>query len=202
MFVLLRKFRSSGCHLTIRTGVASAIIGLLCTTIGGASYGAEVTDSKFYAASGTFYYWFPGLEMTAGRGPIWSGPDPLMCFKHEIWYKCDEDFEDLVLEKLRNSYNMKTDREAMARDAIQSIAFSSTGISMTWKNLTALSPDPSLAADVANASLDVFSDVGFKKRGTNSWFKTMVRADIPTNTATWKVIRQLDDLRDRWYVRP
>ena len=202
MLVLFKKIRYGINRLAFRTGVASAIIGLLCMVIGGVSCNAEVTDSKLYAASGTFYYWFPGLEMTAGHGGIWGGPDPLMLFKRDIWYECVEDFEDLVVEKLRDSYNMKTNREVMAREAIQSVAFSPTGISITWKNLTVLSPDPSLAADVANASLDVFSDVGFKKSGTNSWFKTMIRADIPTNAASREVIRQLYDLHGRWYVRP
>ena len=163
---------------------------------------AEVTDPKLYAASGIFYYWFPGLEKTAGFGPCWGGPDPLICFKHDLWNTCSEDFEQFVLQRLRDSYGLDKKRESIAGEAIQSVTFSHSGISLTWEKLTALSPDPVMAANVANASLDVLYDVGFKNHGTNTMFKIMVRATVPTNAVTIKTVRQLEDMRGKWYVRP
>lgn len=149
---------------------------------------AEVTNPKLYAASGIFYYWFPGLEKTAGFG-LWGGPDPLNCFKHDLWNKCSEDFEQFVLQRLRDSYGLDKKRESIAGEAIQSVTFSHTNISYTWEKLTALSPDPVMAADVANASLDVLYDVGLKNYGTNTMFKIMVRAEVPTNAVTTEVVQ-------------
>lgn len=59
-----------------------------------------------------------------------------------------------------------------------------------------------MAADVANVSMDVLYDVGFKKDGTNTMFTTMVRAAIPTNTVTIETVQQLENMRGKWYVRP
>ena len=59
-----------------------------------------------------------------------------------------------------------------------------------------------MAANVANASLDALYDVGFKNKGTNTMFKIMVRAAIPTNAVTIETVQQLEDMRGRWYVRP
>ncbi len=176
------------------------MLGLLFVTMT-CSCGAEVTTPKLYAASGIFYYWFPGHEKTAGFGP-WGGPDPLNCFKHELWNTCSEDFEQFVLQRLRDSYGLEKKRESIAGEAIQSVTFSHSGISFTWEKLTALSPDPVMAANVANASLDVLYDVGFKNKGTNTMFKIMVRAAIPTNAVTIETVQQLEDMRGRWYVRP
>lgn len=162
---------------------------------------AEVTNPKLYAASGIFYYWFPGLEKTAGFG-LWGGPDPLNCFKHDLWNKCSEDFEQFVLQRLRDSYGLDKKRESIAGEAIQSVTFSHTNISYTWEKLTALSPDPVMAADVANASLDVLYDVGLKNYGTNTMFKIMVRAEVPTNAVTTEVVQRLENIRGKWYVRP
>ena len=162
---------------------------------------AEVTNPKLYAASGIFYYWFPGLEKTAGRF-VWSGPDPLNCFKHELWNTCSEDFEQLVLQRLRDSYGLDKKRESIAGEAIQSVTFSRTNISITWEKLTVLSPDPVMAANVANASMDVLYDVGFKKDGTNTMFKTMVRAAIPTNAVTAEIVQRLENMRGKWCDRP
>ena len=177
------------------------MLGLLFVTMT-CPCGAEVTNPKLYAASGIFYYWFPGLEKTAGFGPCWGGPDPLICFKHDLWNTCSEDFEQFVLQRLRDSYGLDKKREPIAEEAIQSVTFSRTGISITWEKLIVLSPDPMIAANVANASMDVLYDVGFKKDGTNTMFKTMVRAAIPTNTVTIEAVQQLENMRGKWYVRP
>ena len=162
---------------------------------------AEVTKPKLYAASGIFYYWLPGLEKTAGFS-MWGGPDPLDCFKHKLWNTCSEDFDELVLQRLRDSYGLDKKRESIAGEAIQSVTFSHTRISLTWEKLTVLSPDPVMAADVANASLDVLNDVGFKKDGTNTMFKVMVRAAIPTNAVTTEIVQRLENMRGKWYARP
>ena len=165
------------------------MLGLLFVTMA-CPCRAEVTDPKLYAASGIFYYWFPGLEHKAGRF-VWSGPDPLNCFKHELWNTCSEDFEQFVLQRLRDSYGLDKKRESIAGEAIQSVTFSHSGKSFTWEKLTVLSPDPVIAADVANASLDVLYDVGFKNHGTNTMYKIMVRSTFPTNVVTIKTLKQI-----------
>ncbi|MBQ3344844.1 MAG: hypothetical protein IJG84_23340 [Kiritimatiellae bacterium] len=192
--------KAAFCARTFGVKVWLAMLGLLFVTIT-CPCRAEVTNPKLYAASGIFYYWFPGLEKTAGFA-VWGGPDPLDCFKHDLWDACSEDFEQFVLQRLRDSYGLDKKRESIAGEAIQSVTFSHTDISFTWEKLTVLSPDPVMAADVANAGLDVLYDVGFKKRGTNTMFKVMVRAAIPTNAVTTEIVQRLENMRGKWCDSP
>ena len=74
-----------------------AVLAFVALVIG---YGVSSGMSRraCYAAHGTFYYWFHGLEMTSGRGD-WGGPDPLMCFKEDLWDKRPKDFQWTVWYK-------------------------------------------------------------------------------------------------------
>ncbi len=119
-----------------------------------------------------------------------------------------QEFRDFIFstntdgKRLRDSYGLDKKRESIAGEAIQSVTFSHTDISFTWEKLTVLSPDPVMAADVANAGLDVLYDVGFKKRGTNTMFKVMVRAAIPPNAVTAEIVQRLENMRGKWCDRP
>ena len=155
---------------------------------------------KLYAACGTFYYWFYGLEKEAGFY-FWSGPHPLSCFRMDIWNKRPDNFEQRIVRKLREAYGMDASQELRAKDAIRSITFEETGISLTWNNLIVVSPDPVLAAEVANASMEVLCelDLEFQKGiRKNKMFKIMRFAEIATNIVTGEVAQRMQKQRERW----
>ena len=195
-----------------KTLVVVVLAGILMGNIGCRKESAGTQDSAssnagmtLYEASGTFYYWFYGLERKAGFGPIWSGPDPLRCFKIDIWDNRPDDFAQLIIQKLRKSYGMAANQESKAKDAIRSITFDwARHISVTWEKLVVTSPDPVLAADVANASMEVLQELDLKRHGgvlTNTMFKVMIRAEIATNIVTRDVAQRLKKQRDEWNRR-
>ena len=178
---------------------ACLLAGLLCVAIMGSCF-AVVSCPKLYAAHGTFYYWLYGLEKTAGYSD-WSGPDPLWCFKVDLWDKRPDDFEQRVMRRLRTSYGMDANKELKVKDAIQSIVCGPAGISFTWAKLIVLSPDPVLAADVANGSMEVLHELDLEQHGgvlTNTMFKIMSRAEVPTNTVPAEVAQKLQKRREKW----
>ena len=159
-------------------------------------------EMTLYETSGMFYYWFYGLERKAGFGPIWSGPDPLRCFKADIWDNRPDDFVQRIMQKLRKAYGMEANQESKAKDAIRSITFDwARHISVTWEKLVVTSTDPILAADVANASMEVLQEFDLERHGgvlTNTMFKIMIRAEIATNIVTRDVAQRLKKQRDEW----
>lgn len=112
-----------------------------------------------YAAHGTFYYWFHGLEMTSGRGD-WGGPDPLMCFKEDLWDKRPKDFQWTVWYKfLRQRKRDEKQVRPIFKEAYNSVAASHTETAFTWGRLYASSSDPVVAADVVNAYMDSLAEL-------------------------------------------
>ena len=117
---------------------------------------------KLFADQGTFYYWFPGRERTAGFAES-SGPDPLEVFKESLWDKRPDDFGERVIRRLVDSYGMGEERTVDADTSIRSICFCHTGLSITWQDIIAVSRDPVLAADVANAAMDVLYELDLEQ---------------------------------------
>lgn len=174
-------------------------VGVLCAAIMGVCF-AVVFRPKLYAAHGTFYYWFYGLEKTAGYGD-WGGPDTLWCFKVDLWDKRPNDFEQRVMQRLQTSYGMDANNELNVKEAMQSIVCCPTKISFTWSKLIVLSPDPVLAANVANASMEVLHELDLEQHGgvlTNTMFKIMARAEVPANIVPARVARKLKKRREEW----
>lgn len=116
-----------------------------------------------YVAYGTGYYWFYGLEMTSGRG-VWGGPDPLWCFKEDVLDKLPEDFPDQVIARLKRDYGLADGREEVARRVYEGILFGHCDIAFTWFQIVGVSEDPKLAADVVNASMDLYYEFDLAKR--------------------------------------
>lgn len=106
--------------MRIRKILISCVVFGLCTALAGL-WIVGVLSPKQYAARGTFYYWLYGLENGAGFGD-WGGPDPLWCFKEDLWNKRPDDFVQRVIGRLCDSYGMDKDRipeaaSVMSRDS-------------------------------------------------------------------------------------
>lgn len=110
-----------------------------------------------YVATGTFYYWHHGLEMSAGWSD-WGGPDPLWCFKEDVWDQRSRDFHWDVWHKFRNLHDWKDDAKPKFMEAYESVTVGGNGTALTWKNIYAASSDPVLAADVANACMEALAE--------------------------------------------
>ena len=136
-----------------------------------------IIEPKLYAARGTFYYWLPGLEHTAGFSDC-SGPSPFGLFKEELWDKRPDDYEQRVLRQLIDSYGVCGEDNSDATSAIRSIAFCRTRISRTWQELIAVSRDPVLAAHVANAAMDILREIDVERQ--ESIKEEMVRQLVST----------------------
>lgn len=104
-----------------------------------------------YLAKGVFYYWFYGLEKTAGR-LMWSGPDPLDCFVRDLWNKRPEDFCRRVWNRSRTE-RRGGDRR-MFEKALSGVTFGPCDEAFTWKHIYAVSDDPNIAEDVVNSCMD------------------------------------------------
>ena len=135
-----------------------AVLAFVALVIG---YGVSSGWSCYarYAAHGTFYYWFHGFEMTAGRWE-WSGPDPLMCFKEALWNKRPEDFQWTVWYKfLRQRKRDEKRVKPIFKEAYNSVTVSRAETACTWGRLYASSSDPVVAADVVNAYMDSLAEL-------------------------------------------
>ena len=148
--------------MRIRKILISCVVFGLCTALAGL-WIVGVLSHKQYAARGTFYYWLYGLENVAGFS-TWGGPDPLWCFKEDIWNKRPDDFVQRVIGRLCDSYGMDKDRIPEAASVIESIVFCHTSISFTWQELIAVSHDPMFAANVANATMDVLYELDLERQ--------------------------------------
>lgn len=136
----------------------AAVLAFVALVIG---YGVSSGWSCYarYAAHGTFYYWFHGFEMTAGRWE-WSGPDPLMCFKEELWNKRPGDFQWTVWHKFLRQRSRDEKRvKPIFKEAYNSVTASRAETACTWGRLYASSSDPEIAADVVNAYMDSLADL-------------------------------------------
>lgn len=103
-------------------------------------------------ASGLFYYWHPGLEWTAGRG-CWGGPDPLGCFKQDLWNSRGESFEHEVafeVMRMRGVDPYEHPDRALAIAAAQSITFSHVTNSFCWAKMSVTSADGDIAEKVVD----------------------------------------------------
>jgi len=111
-----------------------------------------------YVATGTFYYWHHGLEMSAGRSD-WGGPSPIGCFKTDVWEQRPTDFYRDVWRKFQGLRDWQDDAKPKFMEAYESVTFGGNGTALTWQNLYAASSDPVLAADVANACLEALAEL-------------------------------------------
>lgn len=103
-------------------------------------------------ASGLFYYWHPGLEWTAGRD-FWGGPDPLWCFKRDLWDSRGENFEHEVafeVMRMRGVDPYEHPDRALAFAAARSITFSHVTNSFCWAKMSVTSPDGDIAEKVVD----------------------------------------------------
>lgn len=116
-----------------------------------------------YVVYGKGYYWFYGLEETAGR-LCWSGPDPLWCFKRDILDELPEDFPDQVVARLKRDYGLADGREDEARQVYGSVVFGHCNVAFTWFHVVGVSEDPKLAADVVNACMDLYYEFDLARR--------------------------------------
>jgi len=98
------------------------------------------------------------MEMTAGRG-AWSGPEPLACFKDELWDRRPRDFKWSVWNKFERLHDWKDDAKPEFTRTYDSVIFGGNRTSFTWKNMHAVSTNPVLAADVVNACMEALSDL-------------------------------------------
>lgn len=133
---------------------ACAVAGLMCALVTAWWY-ANVRAPKLYAARGTFYFGIYGGERIP-ESADWSGPAPYWVFSEYLWDKRPDDFAQRVLRRLHEK-GMDTSRASEAEAAIQSMAVFRR--SRTFMELVAVSQDPVLAADVANASMDVLYEL-------------------------------------------
>lgn len=103
-------------------------------------------------ASGLFYYWYPGIEWTAGRD-CWGGPDPLGCFKQDLWNGRGEGFEHEVafeVMRMRGVDPREHPDRALAFAAARSITFSHVTNSFCWAKMSVTSPDGDIAEKVVD----------------------------------------------------
>ena len=113
--------------------------------------------SREYVAVGKFYYWIHGGEMTAGFGD-WGGPDPIWCFKRDVWNQRPWDFK----RKVWNAFCRRRGRDEVSvlplfKSAYDSVTVAHDKTAITWGSLAAVSKDPAVAADVVNSYMDALS---------------------------------------------
>lgn len=115
-----------------------------------------------YVATGTFYYWFHGLEQTAGRGE-WGGPDPLALFKERLWNRRPEGFRKTVWAEFLRSRKYD-DRQAwpLFEEAYDSVVIAHNKTAFTWGDFFVTADDPVVAVDVANAYMNSLSELELK----------------------------------------
>lgn len=116
-------------------------------------------EQDTYVAHATFYYWFNGLEMSAGWRE-WSGPDPLCCFKKDLWDRRPRDFRWKVWRRfLRCRERDEKTAKQLFNEAYDSVAVSHAASALTWGNLYVTAREPEVAADVANAYMTALADL-------------------------------------------
>lgn len=131
--------------LLIVVGLSLAVVGIWA---GLSLWGSWRQCPEFYEAVGTFYYWFPGSEMKAGWG-LWSGPDPLWCFKEDVWDRLPNDFGRRIYQgvppAMRRMFDQRVIDEAMA-----SVCFGGSSEAFTWNKMSVLSTNATLSATMVN----------------------------------------------------
>lgn len=110
-----------------------------------------------YEARGVFYFGPYGNEKESLLIEDWSGPDRLCMFMEQLWECRPDDFMRQVIRRLHDEYGW-VGNEDVAMKAVNSIEFHRCANALAMIELSVVSSGPSLAADVANASMDVIGD--------------------------------------------
>ena len=108
-------------------------------------------------ARGVFYFGPYGKEGESLSIEDWSGPDRLCMFTEQFWEFRPDDFAQRVIRRLHEEYGW-VGNEDVAMQAVNSIEFHRCANTLAMIELSVVSSGPSLAADVANASMDVIGE--------------------------------------------
>ena len=123
---------------------------------------AKRPDQGRYEVRGTFHFGLHGQENASLSFQECSGSDLLIAFKEHRWANRPQNFDDRVLRRLHTVYGRIGNDEA-AVEALKTITFHHSRKAYSWCEMAVASPDSFLAADVVNASMEVFAEVDLEQ---------------------------------------
>lgn len=124
---------------------------------------ADADPLRGYLAKGVFYYWFYGLEKTAGR-LMWTGCDPLDCFVQDLWNERPEDFCRRVLDRSRTVRRGGEEDLRRFKEALLDVTIGRSEESFARNHIYAVSDDPNIAEDVVNSCMDELFALEYSRR--------------------------------------